>query len=356
MQSRENRNPEGITVNNRPNLVSTGERNFHVAGLGNALVDALVRIDDDSVIEELGFDRGRMSVVDDQTWQKAYSRVSSHGVELQSGGSCANSIAALGLLGAKAVYCGQIGSDDMGRLYEERIREACGQHALKKTGTHPTGKCLSIISGSDAERTMLTNLGAAVTMTGLTDFEEVIRGSHVLHLTAYLLLDEPMRSRAYEAIAVANQEEIVISLDVADPFVISVAREPVVHILDEFADIVFMNADEASALCDGPPENVLDMLADSVDTIVLKLGAKGSIVQHNGERIRMGIQPVTAVDTTGAGDAYAAGFLYGYVHGWSMQRSAHLGSHVASLTVGQMGAVVRSQDTLAKALSKALDL
>ncbi len=329
-------------------------RRYDVAGLGNALVDALVVMDDREFLAAHGFARGHMTPVDHDRWQAVYREIQDHGVEIQSGGSCANTIAALGFLGAKSVYCGQVGDDQFGQLYASRMREACGDTALTWTRAHNTGKCLSIISSADAERTMLTDLGAAVTMEGLGAFEDVIRDSRLLHLTGYLLLGEPMTSRAMEAVAVAAQSEIPISIDVADPFVVGLKRDEIMHIVEEFADIVFCNAEEARTLCQvEDAEAAVGLLGEVCRTVVVKLGGQGSAVRHDGETFRVGVHKVDAKDTTGAGDAYAAGFLYGYVNGWDAHRSADLGSRVAAHTVGQVGAVVRNRALLAAAVQAA---
>ncbi len=317
-------------------------RKYDVAGLGNALVDAVVCMDDRPFLDAQGIARGHMTPVDHDRWQAAFQAIQENGVEIHSGGSCANTIAGLGFLGARSIYCGQVGDDQLGHLYAARMKEACGQHSLIWTKEANTGKCLSIVSRDDAERTMLTDLGAAVTMRGLGDFDVVIRQSRLLHVTAYLLLGEPMASRALEAMAVAVQEQIPVSIDVADPFVVSTVRDAMWSAIEEFADIVFMNEEEATTLAgvDDPME-ALARVAEICDTVVLKLGSRGSVVSHRGELSRAGVYPVDAKDTTGAGDAYAAGFLYGYIHGWSAQRSVDLAARTASLTVGQLGAVVR---------------
>jgi len=329
-------------------------RSHDVAGLGNALVDALVVMDDREFLSAHGFTRGHMTPVDHARWQAVYRQVQDHGVEIQSGGSCANTVAALGLMGASSTYCGQVGDDQFGKLYAARMEEACGSVPLKWSKDHNTGKCLSIISAEDAERTMLTDLGAAVTMEGLGDYADVIRDSRVLHLTGYLLLGEPMASRAMEAVAVAAQEQIPVSLDVADPFVVGVTRDAMWELIEEFTDIVFCNEEEAKALCGVEnAEDAIVALGEVCDTVVVKLGSKGAVVRTGGKDYRVGIHAVDARDTTGAGDAFAAGFLYGYVNGWDPARSADLGARVASATVGQVGAVVRDRAVLAAAVAAA---
>ena len=161
--------------------MSSEQNRYVVVGLGNALVDALVRIDDDSVLTKFGLPRGHMSPVDHDTWQRVFEGVQEYGVEIQSGGSCANTIAALGLMGTDVTYCGQVGHDQLGHLYASKMEEACGGYTLKWSKEHNTGKCLSIISKSDAERTMVTDLGAAVHMDSLGEFETVLKSANILH-------------------------------------------------------------------------------------------------------------------------------------------------------------------------------
>jgi sugar/nucleoside kinase (ribokinase family) len=328
------------------------DRKYDVAGLGNALVDALVLMDESDFLQSHGLARGHMTPVDHDRWQTVFKELQHHGVEIQSGGSCGNTIAGLGFLGASAIYAGQVGDDQLGHLFAKRMEEACGQHALRWTKKTSTGKCLSIVSTKDAERTMLTDLGAAVTMDGLGDFDNVVRNSRIVHITGYLLLGEPMASRAEEAMAVGVQEQIPVSLDVADPFVVNTVRDRMWAAIEEFVDIVFMNEEEAKALAQTDDvEEALAKVCEVVDTVVMKLGGKGSVVVHKGERVNVGVFPVKAIDTTGAGDAYAAGFLFGYVNGWDARRSAELGARIASMTVGQLGAVVRDGSRMQEAIS-----
>ncbi len=325
---------------------------FDVVGLGNALVDALVRMEEHELLARVGIARGHSTPVDHDRWQSIFHEIQVHGVSIRSGGSGANSIATLGYMGARTLFCGQVGDDQLGRLYAQSMDEACGGHALAWTRAANTGKCLSIISTVDAERTMLTDLGAAVGLQSLGTFDQRIRESSVLHVEGYLLLGDPMRSRAAEAMAVAAQEQVIVSLDVSDPFVVTLTRDHMIPLIEELVDVVFMNEEEARMLVPTAtsPEAALDWLAPRVNTAVLKLGGRGSIVAHKGQRVAVGVHPVQAVDTTGAGDCYAAGFLYGYVNGWDAARSADLAARVAALAVSQVGAVVQDRAKLAEAV------
>jgi len=323
-----------------------------VAGLGGALIDALIRIDETELLAEEGFPRGCTTMIPDARWQGLYQRLGgADTMSLQSGGSCANTIATLGLMGATARFCGQVGRDHLGDIYARALTEACGGHCLHKTGDHPTGKCLSVVSIQDAERTMLSDMGAAVHLAGLGDFDEVIRRSGMLYLTGYALLGPPMRDRAMEAIAIANQAQIPVALSAADPFVVEATADLMRHLLEEFVDVAFFNKHEARALTGLPPEEAARLLAEDVDIAVVTLSAEGSLVRRGDEQHRCAAHLVEAVDATGAGDAFAAGFLFGLAHDWPLPAAADLGSRVAALTVGQLGAVVRDRSRLQAAVS-----
>lgn len=327
---------------------------YDVAGLGNALMDALIVVDHaDAVLSKMGLVRGTMHLVDHASWQEAFDALREHGVVLESGGSCANTIATMGRLGSQAIYCGQTGDDELGRVYAERMTEACGGHALRVAAGEPTGKCLSIVAREDAERTMLTDLGAAVAMPDLGPFEAVLDEARLAHFTGYTLLEGPMRGVTLEAMRRAKAAGAEISLDVADPFVVPAIRDLLWDVLDRYVDVVFLNAEEARALTEQSPEHAVDTVAEqaNVDTVVVKLGARGSLVRRAGEVHRIEARLVPAVDTTGAGDAYAGGFLHGRLLGWTPDRCGALGSAVAARTVSQLGAVVRDTEALRRLVS-----
>lgn len=321
---------------------------WQVAGLGNALMDALVVLEDDRVLDQLGLTRGTMHLVNHAEWQRVYEAVRHLKVTFDSGGSCANTVATVGWLGGRARYCGQVGNDQMGLMYADRMERACGGHCLRFTEAQATGKCLAVIS-TDAERTMLTDLGAAVNLPHIGEFSEVLQDTHVAHFTGYTLLEGPMRSIAINAMAFAKQHGARISLDAADPFVVLQTRDLLWSLLHEYVDIVFLNADEASKLTETSPEEAIHIIhaRAGVETVVVKLGGRGSLVMHRGELFQIPVYKVQAVDTTGAGDSYAGGFLWGTVNGWEPERAGHLASKVASMAVAQVGAVVKDREALA---------
>jgi sugar/nucleoside kinase (ribokinase family) len=330
---------------------------WDIAGLGNALIDALVVVDDDSLVDEFGLVRGTMHPVDHARWSEVYERIRLNKVTFDSGGSCANAVATAGYLGARATYCGQVGDDQMGRMYAQRMTEACGSHHLRFTQVAPTGKCLSIVSAKDAERTMLTDLGAAVLLPEIGPYVRELRSASMAHFTGYTLLDGPMRQIAVEAIHIASSAGAKISLDCADPFVVVQTRDLLWTLLGQYVDVAFLNADEARGLTEEEPELAVETIARvaNVETVVVKLGSKGSLVHHAGETSHVDIVKVPAVDTTGAGDSYAGAFMYGLSRGFPVERCGRLASAVAARAVAQIGAVVKDRELLRRLVEESAE-
>lgn len=326
---------------------------WDIAGIGNALMDALVVIDDDAVLAELGLTKGTMHPVDHDRWQAVYEGLKSRGVTFDSGGSCANTIATAGRLGCKALYCGQVGDDEMGRLYANLMEQATGAHALRFSADAATGKCLSIISRADAERTMLTDLGAAVGLSDLGEFNDALDHTGIAHFTGYTLLPGPTQTLVLAAMDRAAAAGARISLDAADPFVVDMVKDLFWDVLTEKVDLVFLNEEEARHLTGLSGEESVDAIAEraGVKTVVVKLGKRGSIVRDGDQTFRIQAQLVQALDTTGAGDAYAGGFLTGLARGWDVQRCGNLASAVAAMTVAQVGATVKDTEGLESAMA-----
>lgn len=320
---------------------------YDAVGLGNAIMDALVRIEDESILTELGLTRGQMHPVDHARWVEVFVKVRPLGIEFHSGGSCANTIATIGLCGAQVLYRGQVGADEFGTRYARSLAAACGEHDLHVDPDLPTGKCLSLISTQDAERTMLTDLGASIHLAGLGPLAQHIPSARLFHTTGYKFLGGAVRETAFAAIQQAEAHNVPISFDVADPFVARTIRADVEALIKDHVTVAFLNREEAEIVTGKPVEAAIDELAGWAETVVVKLGSKGSVVLHGGQRHDIPAYPVHVVDTTGAGDTYAGGYLYGWLRGLPAAKCGELGSRMAALTVGQVGAVVRDRDHIA---------
>lgn len=325
---------------------------YDLCGLGNALVDALVLVDDDAIVRRHDLRRGTMHLVDDARWQGVFEEVRAGGVELHPGGSCANAICTASLLGARATFIGMVGADAMGGTYGERLTEALGHHELRQNAAVPTGKCLSLVSRRDAERTMLTDLGAAMTMKVSDLPDRVIEDARWLHITGYLFTGGDMPAAAEAALERALRAGTKISFDLGDAFVIQHFRDAVERVIERYADVVFMNEEEARLLSGGDAAHALHEVGNHVETVVVKLGKRGSLVKRGDDVIPIEARLVPAVDTTGAGDAYAGGFLFGLSRGWALERCGRLASAVAAQCVSHVGGVVRDRNQLAQLLGE----
>ena len=328
-------------------------KNLDVVGLGNALMDVVVMIPSNDIIDRHGLTVGVMHPVDNQRWQEIYDDIGDLSKDIQTGGSCANTIASLGLLGANVSYCSQVGNDTFGMMYKQQFQDACGRHHLLTSHTVATGKCLSLVD-KDAERTMLTDLGAAVALDSIDHYKEAVAQAKVLYLTGYLMLGEESTQHMLNLIAVAKENGTKVGFDVADPFVIDIVKDQMFELIKEHVDIIFLNEKESVALCGGTPESALEMLQGFCEIVVVKLGGKGSMACRGDERVTADIYPANLIDTTGAGDSYASGFLYGYVNDWTLIHSVKLGSKIASKVVSQTGAVLRDSSMLAQCVSEVL--
>jgi sugar/nucleoside kinase (ribokinase family) len=322
-------------------------KGLELVGLGNALVDALVQIPDNGLLTEHGLERGTMHLVDEERWERVFRQLPPEDIVVRPGGSCANAVETFALLGGQASFCGQVGDDPMGALYKEKLQARLGRHHLHFLEDGSTGKCLSLVSRSDAERTMLTCLGSACELQSKNLFEEEIRRAEFLHLTGYVFTGGAIGDTARRALDVAAEAGTRVSFDLADAFVVDSLRDTVLEIARERAHILFLNEAEARSVAEGgDPLDALRSLGGEERAIVLKLGARGSLIYADQSCYPVEAEGVEAVDTTGAGDAYAGGFLYGLSRGLDWSRCGRLGSRVAARVVGQLGSVVEDSGGL----------
>jgi sugar/nucleoside kinase (ribokinase family) len=187
---------------------------------------------------------------------------------------------------------------------------------------------------------MLTTLGCAIELEPEHLFTDVIANSTHLHLTGYVFTGGRMTATAELALEHARAHGVKVSFDVADPWVVRTHRDLMWKVIERYASVVFVNAEEARALCGVEPEEAIFELSERCEVAVVKLGSRGSIVRSRGVTHPIPVYPVKAIDSTGAGDAYAGGFLHGLVRGYDLVRCGHIGSRVAAETVTQAGAVV----------------
>lgn len=303
-------------------------KNFHlednriiIAGIGNALVDILLHEDDDFVAKT-GYAKGGMNYVPSDFADKMLA-LSSNKPVVVPGGSACNTIVGIGKLGGGARFVGKCGTDSMGELFERELRYSNVDPYLMAS-PQPTGRALSVVT-PDAQRSMFTYLGAAAEMTADEIAKCRFNGAAIVHIEGYLLFNSDL---IVSALKRAQADGARISLDLASYTVVEQSKSELDTLVDEYVDILIANEDEAAAFTGYKEESkALDALAERAGIAALKVGKRGSYIAHNNTITE--IKPAgqnPALDTTGAGDLWASGFLFGLVQGYSMEKCGRLAS------------------------------
>ncbi|MDR0955217.1 MAG: adenosine kinase [Rikenellaceae bacterium] len=303
-----------------------------IIGLGNALADILTQIASDEPLRALGFGRGSMNLVGRDTHERIDTLT--HGLEhrVVSGGSAANTMRGLARLGVTCSYIGKIGPDTVGDFMKNEMRSLGVRPQLIETPT-PTGRCRVLIS-PDGERTMATFLGAAVELTPEEITPEMFAGYDILHIEGYLVQNHALIRGAVEKAKAAG---LRVSLDMASYNVVEENLLFLKELVVESVDLLFANEDEARAFTGKEPHEAVREIGALCEIAVVKIGAAGSLIHANGQVIAVAASPAQVVDTTGAGDLYATGFLYGLSHGLPLSLCGQIGSLVAAKAIETVG-------------------
>jgi sugar/nucleoside kinase (ribokinase family) len=319
---------------------------YDVFGVGNALVDIQARVPD-SVLTELEIDKGIMTLVDDAQQKEVLGKL--HGASLSrcAGGSAANTIVALAEFGGTAAFVGKIGGDETGEFFLKDMRDL-GVAIDVKPADAPSGTCAVLIT-EDAQRTMLTNLGASATL-GVDDIDEsLIKESEYVYIEGYLLPGPDGKAAAHKAIDIAKANDVKVAFTASDPFLVNMLKDEIWELITGPVDLFFCNEEEAKSLTgESDPIKGAAKIHEHCQNVALTLGDKGSIVMHGGEALPVEGVQVSALDTTGAGDMYAGALLYGITNGMNWQQAGHLASHAAARVVAQMGARLEHKFTEAE--------
>ena len=317
--------------------------NYDVYGVGNALVDIQATVTDD-LLNGLPFEKGIMTLVDESVQQRVLGRLDGRPIHRCAGGSAANTVMGVADFGGKAAYAGKVGNDALGQFCLEDMRKM-GVAIEVPPAKGTTGTCVVLIT-EDAQRTMLTNLAVSSTL-GPDDIDErEIRKARYLYVEGYLFTGDSTRAAALRAIELAVANGVKVAFTVSDPFLIQLFREQFWELIEGPVDLLFCNLEEARSLTGHEdPIECANRIHQHAENVAMTLGANGSILMHEGEAIPIEGVPVKAVDTTGAGDMYAAGLLYGITNGLSWKQSGHLASHAAARIVSQMGARLKNRFT-----------
>lgn len=325
---------------------------YHVVGIGNAIVDVIAQADD-AFLDTEGLPKGAMTLIDADQAEALYAKMAP-GIEA-SGGSAANTMAGIASLGGKGAFFGKVRNDQLGEVFRHDIR-AIGVDfdCLPAADGPPTARCLILVT-PDAQRTMNTFLGACVDL-GPEDVDPaVVKAAQITYLEGYLW-DPPRAKEAFvKAAEIAHAAGRKVALSLSDPFCVDRHRAEFRDLVDGHIDIVFANEDEIKSLYETEHyDDALQAVRGKCEIAALTRSEKGSVIVSGDEVHVIDPDPVeNVVDTTGAGDLYAAGFLYGVTHGHDLAVAGRMASISAAEAISHMGA--RPEVSLKELLQSKLD-
>lgn len=319
-------------------------KQYHVYGLGNALVDMELEVDDD-FLERMGIGKGHMTLVDERRQIELLANLDHRNGRWASGGSAANTIIAVSYFGGHAYYSCKVADDETGEFYANDLSAAGVESNINGTqyeGT--TGQCLVMIT-PDAERTMNTYLGISESLSVEQLNARAIRNSEYLYLEGYLVSSASARQAAIEAKRIAEEHEVKTALTFSDPSMVAYFRDGLGEMLGYGVDLLFCNEAEALAWAETDDlDEALESLTQVANAYAVTLGSRGAVVYDGKQRLSISPFPVKAVDSNGAGDMFAGAFLYGITHGHSYATAGKIASLAAARIVSRFGPRLPAED------------
>lgn len=305
-----------------------------IIGIGNALTDMLVNLSNDNVLQEYELTKGSMSLVDSQLQTAISKSVAGCPYSLSLGGSAGNTIRAMARLGTTVGFIGKVGEDNTGEFYEQALRNI-GIEPLMLRSDQRSGKCVALVS-PDGERTFVTHLGAASDLQAEDIDGSIFDNYDCLYIEGYLVQDHNLIRTAIER---AKEHGLKVAIDLASFNVVEENRDFLRDIVDKHVDILFANEDEAHAFTgESDPHKALDHIGKMCELAIVKIGMRGALIKRGEEVVHVGIMAAAKrVDTTGAGDFYAAGFMYGLSEGMSLRACGTIGAITAGKVIEVVG-------------------
>jgi sugar/nucleoside kinase (ribokinase family) len=303
-----------------------------ILGIGNALIDVLARLNDDTLLCELNLPKGSMNLIDVDTRNKLLDKVKQQEVKMTTGGSAGNTSLALTKMGMDVGFIGKAGEDEHGNFYVKELEEA-GIRPHFIFSENPSGTAIVLIT-PDGERTFGTYLGVAADLRKEELQEEIFRQYTHFYIEGYLVQNHALIEGA---LIMAKSCGLTTALDLASYNVVEAEKEFLQELIDKYVDIVFANEMEAHALTGKNPEEAIHEIGNKIQIAVVKTGGDGSWVKRGNELLHVPVKKIVPLDTTAAGDYYAAGFFYGLAQNVSIKQCAQLGSLLASEIIWVVG-------------------
>lgn len=304
-----------------------------ILGIGNALTDILAILPDDTFLKQYHLPKGSMQHVDMETGDKIWQTLKPMGVQYVAGGSAANTITGTAIFGMESGFIGKVGDDELGHLFKSD-QEQYGIKSNLLKGVNSSGRAMVFITAPNAERTFAVYLGAALELVPEDLKPEYFQGYDYFHIEGYLVQNQALIRKAVE---MAREAGCIVSLDMASYNVVE-SNDAFLHdIVDKYVDIVFANETEAKSFTKMEPREALDEIAEHCKIAVVKIGKDGSMLKSGDEYHYIPAWPAATIDATGAGDTYAAGFLYAHSMGMPLKVCGEIGSIIAAKVVEVVG-------------------
>lgn len=315
-----------------------------IIGIGNALVDVLAHLESDEQLAEMSLPKGGMTLIDEDRLAQVQHTLASMKCERATGGSASNTIHALAELGNATGFIGSVSDDEMGHFYATQMKRRGIDAHLRTVAGGRTGIATTFIT-PDCERTFATHLGVSAQID-LVELPAMLANAGkggIMHIEGYLVQNHEFIERA---LVMAREAGVRVSYDLASWNIVRADRDFVTHLVREYVDIAFANQEEAEAFSgQKDPEVALRQLAELTEMSVVKVGKRGALgMKHGGEPVFVATQHrKCVVDTTAAGDFFAAGFLHGLIHGEELQRCVDFGNRLAGEVIQVLGTQVEAE-------------
>ena len=315
---------------------------FDVFGMCNALFDIQAEVSEQT-LAQLAVEKGSMLLIDEEQQRIMVAAVYEDLVNTEPGGSGCNTLIGLAQLGGTACYTSRVGTDEHGKMYAAKLADL-GVKPNLGVVDGVTGICLVLVT-PDAQRTLCTFLGLSRDLRKDDVVAEDIKASKYIYVTGYLWDTDNQKEAVLHAMNVANENGVKVSLSLSDPFCVNRHKDDFLRILKDHVDVVFGNKDEAMAITDtGTPLQAIAALSKHCDIAVVTMDDQGSLIQQGNVLYQIPSYPVKAVDTTGAGDMYAAGLLYGLTQNLPLDITGRIASWCAAQVVAKLGPRLDSID------------
>jgi len=311
------------------------QKKYDVCGIGTPVVDILINAKDHH-LKDLKIRKGATNLINERKADYLMDYFKDQDIKIACGGDCPNTMLSIASLGGKAVYSGNIGLDKYGRIFEEELlKEGILCNLNRKKGK--TSSCFILVT-PDSERSMNILLSKCENNKFQINKKHIINSKYI-YITGHMFDYKHQINTVIESMKIAKRNNVRVAFDLGDPISVKNNRNLFYKIVKRYVNVLFANEEEAELFTnESDYTKALNKIFKLVDVAVIKLGSRGSIIKYKNKIIRVKPFEVNAIDTTGAGDMYAAGFLFGLSHGYSLERSGRIASYLAAKVVEKVGA------------------